>query len=174
MPSTASDVRLVLVRHAPAAERDPARWPDDGRRPLTPEGAAAMRRAAAGLAREVGRVDRLATSGAARCRATAEIVRAGLDRPPALEIWPELAPGGLAPPILTRVARVAGSAERILIVGHDPTLAELLGIAVLGEGSPIARLGKGGAARIDFPEGVRPGAGVLRWLATRKQLARRA
>ncbi len=174
MPPTARNVRLVVVRHGPAVARDPARWLDDSKRPLTGGGAAEMRRAARGLARTVGRVDRLATSDAVRCRATAEILRAALDRPPPLERWPELGPGGLAPPILARVARVARSGERVVLVAHDPTIGELVGLALTGEGTPFVRMSKGGAVAIDFPRGIRAGAGVLRWLATRKHLVRAA
>ncbi|EQD79009.1 phosphohistidine phosphatase, SixA [mine drainage metagenome] len=174
MPPTARDVRLVVLRHGPAVDRDPARWPNDAQRPLTPDGAIATRRASKGLARYLGPVDRLATSAAARCRATAEILRAEVENPPALEEWPELGPGRLALPILTRVGRRARSGELVVLVGHDPALSELLGLALTGDGTPFVRLAKGGAARLDFPRGVRPGAGVLRWLATRKQLARAA
>ncbi len=172
MPSMPHGVRLVVVRHGPATERDPVRWPDDARRPLTPEGAAQTRRAAKGLARYVGKVDRLVTSGAVRCRATAQLLRLALKDPPGVEVWRELGPGQLAPPILTRLARTARSGQQVLVVGHDPTLTELLGIALIGEGTPFVRMGKGAAVCLEFPRGVRPGAGVLRWLATRKQLSR--
>jgi phosphohistidine phosphatase len=171
MPLASRGIRLVVLRHGPAAERDPIRWPDDSKRPLTPEGAAGTRRAAKGLARSLGKVDRLITSEAVRCRVTAELVRAALDHSPRIEAWKELGPGLLAPPIFARLAREVRSNQQVLLVGHEPTLAEFLGVALVGEGTPFVRLGKGAAACLDFPRGVRPGAGVLRWLATRKQLA---
>ncbi|MGP8073183.1 MAG: SixA phosphatase family protein [Thermoplasmata archaeon] len=172
MPLASRGVRLIVLRHGPAVERDPARWPDDTKRPLTPEGAAATRKAAKGLVRYIGHVDRIVTSDAVRCRVTAEVVRAALERPPILEGWKELAPGLLAQPIFSRLARNIRSNQKVLVVGHEPTLAEFLGVALVGEGTPFVRLGKGAAACVDFPRGIRPGAGVLRWLATRKQLAR--
>jgi len=172
MPLASRGVRLIVLRHGPAAERDPSRWPDDTRRPLTPEGAASTRRAAKGLARYIGHVDRILTSDATRCRVTAEIVRGALEHPPAIVTWKELAPGLLAPAIFTRLAREVRSNQQLLLVGHEPTLAEFLGVALVGEGTPFVRLGKGAAACLDFPRGIRAGAGVLRWLATRKQLAR--
>ena len=172
MPLASRGVRLIILRHGPAAERDPARWPDDSKRPLTPEGAVATRKAAKGLVRYIGHVDRIVTSDAVRCRVTAEIVRTALEQPPYLEAWKELGPGLLAPPIFARLARTIRSNQKVLLVGHEPTLAEFLGVALVGEGTPFVRLGKGAAACVDFPRGIRPGAGVLRWLATRKQLAR--
>jgi len=172
MPLASRGVRLIVLRHGPAAERDPVRWPDDTKRPLTPEGAASTRKAAKGLIRYIGHVDRILTSDAVRCRVTAEIVRGSMERPPAIVVWKELSPGLLAPPIFTRLHRDARSNQQVLLVGHEPTLAEFLGVALVGEGTPFVRLGKGAAACVDFPRGIRPGAGVLRWLATPKQLAR--
>jgi phosphohistidine phosphatase len=172
MPAMRHGVRIVAVRHGPAFDRDPMRWPDDARRPLTPTGAAQTRRAVKGLARYVGKVDRIVTSGAVRCRATTNLLRAALKEPPGVEVWRELAPGQLAPPVIRRLARTTRSGQQVVLVGHDPTLTELLGLALIGEGTPFVRMGKGAAVCLEFPRGVRPGAGVLRWLATRKQLSR--
>ena len=58
-----------------------------------------------------------------------------------------------------------------MIVGHEPTLAEFVGLALTGEGVSVIRLTKGGAACLEFPSAVRPGSGRLLWLLTRKQLA---
>jgi phosphohistidine phosphatase len=44
-------VDLCLVRHAPAFQKDPNRWPHDNKRPLTPEGEKEFRLAVRGLAR---------------------------------------------------------------------------------------------------------------------------
>jgi phosphohistidine phosphatase len=172
MPPMRHGIRVVVVRHGPAFDRDPIRWPDDARRPLTPKGAAQTRRAARGLSRYLGKVDRIVTSGAVRCRATTNLIRVPMKDPPGAEIWRELAPGALAPPILQRLARTARAGQQVIIVGHDPTLTEFIGLSLVGEGTPFVRMGKGAATCLEFPRGVRAGAGVLRWLATRKQLSR--
>src|SRR5215212_9836596 len=44
---------LYLVRHGVAFDPDPARWPDDTQRPLTPEGEKRVLKAARGLGRLV-------------------------------------------------------------------------------------------------------------------------
>jgi phosphohistidine phosphatase len=167
-------VRVVVVRHGPAALRDPGRWPDDSVRPLTPKGAEQTRTAAKGLVRYVGSRVRLASSPAVRCRVTAEFLRSALDPTPRLDFWEELAPGALAPPIFERLSAAARSGQAVVLVGHEPTLAEFVGLALTGEGTPFARLGKPSAACLEFPATVRPGAARLRWLLTRKQLARSA
>lgn len=173
MPSQSHGVRLVVVRHGPAVERDPARWPDDSQRPLTAEGAVQTRKSAKGLVRYIGKAHRIVTSPAVRCRATTNLLRAAMKRPPPVELWKELAPGLLAPPLFRRLARTTRSGQQLVMVGHEPTLTEFIGIGLIGEGTPFIRMGKGAAVCIEFPRGVRPGAGVLLWMATRKQLAQR-
>ncbi|HYB77229.1 MAG TPA: hypothetical protein VEE83_00915, partial [Thermoplasmata archaeon] len=59
----------------------------------------------------------------------------------------------------------------VVIVGHEPTLAEFVGEALTGEGLSVVHLTKGGAVCLEFTNSVRPGAGRLVWLLTRKQLA---
>ncbi|MCI4365932.1 MAG: histidine phosphatase family protein [Thermoplasmata archaeon] len=174
MPRSPRTVRVVVVRHGPAVLRDPARWPDDALRPLTPQGADQSRKAAKGLARYLDRRVRLASSPAVRCRVTSEFIRSAIEPVPRLEYWKELGPGALAAPIFERLRQAARSRQEIVLVGHEPTLAEFIGLALTGEGTPFVRLGKPSAACLDFPRSVRPGAGRLRWLLTRKMLARAA
>jgi len=166
-------IRIVVVRHGPAEPRDPARWPNDDRRPLTTKGRSQTRRAARGLARIAAPVDRLASSGADRASTTAEIVAGALSTSPKLEKWPELAPGNLPDPLFDRLRRSVRPGQEVVLVGHEPTLAEFVGMALVGDGVSVVRLTRGGAACLDFPGGVKPGSGRLVWLFTRKQLAKR-
>ena len=165
------NLRIVVVRHGPAEDRNPVRWPDDDRRPLTPKGAQQTRRAAKGLARLVPPADRIATSAAARALATAQLVHDSLGEAPRMEEWDELGAGRLAGPIFDRLRRTARTGQEIVLVGHDPTLAEFVGMALAGDGVPVVHLAKGGAACLEFPASVGPGAGRLVWLLTRRQLA---
>jgi phosphohistidine phosphatase len=169
--SRANRIRVIAVRHGPAEVRDPARWPDDDLRPLTRKGEAETRRAARGLASVVRSADHLATSSADRAIRTAELIRQELAKAPAPETWEELAPGTLATPIFDRIRRSARPRETVVLVGHEPTLAEFVGEALTGEGVPVVHLTKGGAVCLEFPISVRPGSGRLVWLLTRKQLA---
>ncbi len=173
MPDGPRRVQLVLLRHGPAEERDPGRWPNDRLRPLSAKGARQTRRVAAGLAGLVDRVAHLASGPAVRCHRTAEIVGAGLRPPRPVEPWPELDLGGPSAPILARVRRELRVGQTGVLVGHDPVLAELIGLALTGEEIALVRLTKGGAALLEFPASVRPGSARLLWLLTRKQLAER-
>ena len=167
------NIRIVIVRHGPAEPRDPARWPNDDKRPLTPKGRSQTRRAARGLARIAAPADRLLSSAADRAAKTAEIVAGEMTASPRLETWPELAPGNLPEPLFDRLHRSVRPGEEVVLVGHEPTLAEFVGMALIGDAISVVRLTRGGAACLDFPGGVKPGAGRLVWLFTRKQLANR-
>lgn len=171
MPDGPRGVTVILLRHGPAEERDPARWPDDRLRPLSAKGIAQTRRVAAGLTGLLDGVGHLASGPALRSRRTAELLGRTLDPPRRVELWSELDLDEPAAPILGRLRREVKVHETAVLVGHDPTLAELLGLAVTGEGLPIAHLTKAGAAALEFPASIRPGGARLLWLLTRKQLA---
>ena len=165
------NVRVVVLRHGPAEVRDPARWPDDDRRPLTEKGREQTRRAVRGVARLVSPVDRIVTSPADRALATAELLREEVAADTAPEPWDELASGRLAAPIFDRLRDASESGQTVVLVGHDPTLVEFVGLALVGEGIALLRLGKAGAALLEFPVSLGPRAGRLLWLLTRKQLS---
>jgi len=169
-PPRSNGIRVIAVRHGPAEVRDPARWPDDDLRPLTRKGEEETRKAAKGLAHMVRSADRLATSSADRAFRTAQLIRRELGKAPAPETWEELAPGNLPTPIFDRLRRSAHPKETVVLVGHEPTLAEFVGEALTGEGLSVVHLTKGGAVCLEFSNSVRPGAGRLVWLLTRKQL----
>src|SRR4029453_8306986 len=75
--TVARDLELYLVRPAPAAQRGKD-WPDDGTRPLTPDGAEKFRKAVAGMAAFGVEIDLILTSPLVRCRQTAELLATGL------------------------------------------------------------------------------------------------
>ena len=170
-PAGPRRVRVVLVRHGPAEDRDPRKWPDDDRRPLTPKGRRETKAASDGVARLAGPVDRIVTSAADRALATARILQASLDHKVHMETWEELGSGRLAQPILDRLRSSTRSGEEVVLVGHEPTLAEFVGLALSGNGQSLVHLAKGGAACLEFPAALRPAGARLLWLLTRKQLA---
>jgi phosphohistidine phosphatase len=170
-PTRSNGIRVIAVRHGPAEVRDPARWPDDDLRPLTRKGEQETRRAAKGLAHVVHSADRLVSSSADRALRTAQLIQRELDKAPLPETWEELAPGNLPTPIFDRLRRSARRKETVVLVGHEPTLAEFVGEALTGESLSVVHLTKGGAVCLEFSNSVRPGSGRLVWLLTRKQLA---
>ncbi len=158
-------MRVYLIRHAIAFDRDRKRWPDDRERPLTPEGMEKFRRAAAGLERLVGEVGCVLTSPLIRARQTASILQSVAGWPRAVEA-PELAPGGAVEQALALIGDRAASdpeLERLVLVGHEPYLTELLGASVTGSrGRVRCELKKGGAACLLFSAGRSGHARVAR------------
>jgi phosphohistidine phosphatase len=162
-------VDLYLVRHAAAFERDPDRWPDDSRRPLTPEGEEEFRLIARGLATLVSRVDVILSSPYLRAWRTAQIL-SELDSWPAPEASPVLEPT-LPPEKAAQELLSYADAESITVVGHRPGLHELAAYLLTGRGDGLEiGLKKGGVACIRFDGDPAPGMGELRWLLTPKVL----
>jgi len=162
-------VYLYLVRHAVAHKRDAERWPDDGQRPLTPEGEEDFVGAARGLAHVVPEVDVLLSSPYRRAWRTAEILtqHAGWPEPqefPALEpdVPPEKAVLALEP---------YADRQSLALVGHRPCLHELAVYLLTGDaGGADMKIKKGGIVCIELDEAPGPGTGKLLWLFTPRVL----
>lgn len=159
---------LYIVRHAVAHKRDGDRWPDDAKRPLTPEGEERFRRAAGGILRLVPDVGVVLSSPFVRAWRTAKILQqAGWPAPVCCE---ELEPDYPSHKVLGTLARYDGL-ESVAIVGHRPCLHELVSYLLTGdaEGADV-QIKKGGVVRLRFDGAPEPGAGSLRWLLTPKVL----
>jgi phosphohistidine phosphatase len=161
-------MKVYLVRHAVAFERDEARWPDDAARPLTPEGEKQFKR----VARRLGALFKppvcVLSSPFARAWRTAEMLHEHASWP-APEQCPALEPGR-AP---ARAFETAGADKGAVIamVGHEPSLGELAAFMLSGHGARATfQFKKGGAACIEFGGAIAPGAGKLRWLLTPRAL----
>ena len=160
---------LYLVRHAAAFGRDPDRWPDDGRRPLTPKGEEEFRLAARGLARLASPVGVILSSPFERAWKTAQIL-SELDSWPTPETSPVLEPT-LPPEKAAQDLASYAAVESIAVVGHRPGLHELAAYLLTGRGDGMEiGLKKGGAACVRFDGAPTRGAGELRWLLTPKIL----
>ena len=114
---------LYLVRHAAAFGRDPNRWPDDSRRPLTPEGEEEFRLAARGLARIAPRTDAVLSSPYQRAWQTAEILSE-------LDSWPEPEPSPVLEPTIppekaTLTLEDYADAKSVAVVGRSPRASRI-------------------------------------------------
>jgi phosphohistidine phosphatase len=154
---------LCVVRHAIAEPRDPQRWPDDAARPLTAEGEASFRTAAAGLRRIVPNVDVVLSSPYVRAWRTAEILHEEAAWP-APSRCDELAAVHAAADALP-VIRAHRDRGTVALVGHEPYLSELVSI-LTGARDLDIRLKKGGAVCL----GTTGDEAELRWLVTPKIL----
>ena len=157
---------LILVRHGIAIS-EPAPGMVDDDRPLTEKGESRMGEIAGGLDRLKVKLDRIITSPLPRARRTAEIVAEVLGIEDRLENADELRAGRSAASILKWVE--ARPEERIMIVGHNPSFSDLVGVlAGVKRDASAFELKKGGAASFRrLGEGYR-----LDWLATPRVLRR--
>jgi phosphohistidine phosphatase len=117
---------LYIMRHGPAEDR--AGTGRDADRPLTPEGRALVRRMAGELltARQTA-LTRIVSSPYTRARETAELVRDAAYPEASIELDDTLGAGSSlhgGAVCLVRSLVVAGS--DVLVVGHQPTLGELV------------------------------------------------
>jgi phosphohistidine phosphatase len=158
-------MRLYIVRHAWAGDRDPAQWRDDGQRPLTEKGAKRFRRVAKRLVKRGVKPAQIATSPLVRCLQTAQILcdRIGIEAPIHVDA---LAPGATLEGVLAATAELEG--EEVAWCGHAPEVGEL--VARLIDSSATIDMEKGAVAAIDFDGVPQPGAGRLVWLVTAKVL----
>lgn len=134
-------MRLLLIRHADAGDRDLAIWPDDSQRPISEKGRRVHRRVAKRLKRRGLVPSLLLSSPWLRAWQTAHLTTrlAGGAAPLACQ---ELA----VAPDLAAIESALGhpAADAIVgLVGHEPWLGELAAILLTGEPHRLS---------IDFPK----------------------
>jgi len=151
-------MRLILIRHAIAAERGTPGLAD-GDRPLTARGRRRFRTAASGLVRLLPPPDRILTSPLVRAAQTARLLARAWDGPQPTPFVP-LA-GGAPAEVLDGLGR-AGRDTCLALVGHEPHLSLLLA-HLLGLPDPGGvGFRKGGAALIET-SAARPQESRLIW-----------
>jgi phosphohistidine phosphatase len=151
---------LYVLRHGIAVSRGTAGVADD-ERPLTEKGRKRMQQVAVGLLHLDLAPDQIITSPLPRARETAEIVAEALGMSDRLEEAESLRDDRSAAAIRDWLfSRVD---DRLMIVGHNPALSDLLGLLVTGSTDfSLCELKKGAVAalstRID-------GGFTLDWMA---------
>ncbi|MGH7741635.1 MAG: phosphohistidine phosphatase SixA [Candidatus Eiseniibacteriota bacterium] len=165
-------MRVVLFRHGPAGEADPARWPNDALRPLSEDGRERTRRAAQGVAELEPTIVRVISSPLLRARESAQLLSEALELEARVTLCDPLAPGGSTGKLLEALPDVREE-EAVALVGHEPDLGKLAGTLLFGAPAHVA-MKKAGACAIEF--GGRPGsgAGQLVWFLPPRMLRRAA
>jgi phosphohistidine phosphatase len=156
---------LYVLRHGIAVPPGTPGIPED-ERPLTPKGQKRMREIARGLCRLELELDGIVTSPLPRALQTAEIVARALDCEDRLETADILKAGRDAMSIRGWL-RERGD-KRLMIVGHNPSLSDLVTLLVLGTARlqlPVCELKKGGIAALRVST-VSPDRYDLDWVST--------
>ena len=156
-------MNLYLVRHAIAFDHDPATWPDDRDRPLTPQGEKRFRRAIRGLQDLVPNVDVVLSSPLVRAWRTDELLQKKGGWPEPTRFDP-LEPGTPPQDVLDALQPHA-SAQSVALVGHEPSLHELASFLLTGDPNSVRlTMKKGGVACLAVDDGLRGGSAALEWV----------
>jgi phosphohistidine phosphatase len=157
-------MNLYIVRHAIAA---PQGTPGiaEGDRPLTEEGIRKMNEAARGLRILSVQPDLILSSPLPRALQTASIVQKTIDSNIPLKTLECLAPGGSRPEVYEELRREKKRAA-IMLVGHQPSLGEIVGEIAWGSAENYIELKKGGTCCLEIEDLSAVPRGSLLWLAT--------
>ena len=163
---------LLLIRHADAGERDPARWADDAQRPITDEGRAVQAKVAKRLRKRRATPERILSSPWTRAWQSAQVTAEGT-RGGAIE--PVVCEALARAPNLKRLADAVGQPAHdaiVALVGHEPWLGQLASLLLTAEADRL---------HIDFPKSavmgieiseIGSGAGTLRFFWTPRNKVR--
>lgn len=165
--SAPTPMRVILMRHGIAVDRDDPDCPPEAERPLTEEGIRKTRQAATGLASLVEPPQRLLSSPYRRALETARITGKAIGmRSTDITITNALLPDAPPQEIFSEIRRLRASA--VMLFGHAPHLDLALAHA-LGLPYAVTRLKKTGAACLEI-RAWQPARGELLWLLTAGQL----
>jgi len=147
---------------------------DESKRPLTMEGVGKMRRIARGMRRLKLDFDVILASPYLRAKQTAEIVAAVLSVGDKLQFSDHLAGHGDLVQLVTELNEYHRACKSILLVGHEPSMSELISMLLAGNRSLQLVLKKGGLCKLTV-DALRHGrCATLDWLLTPGQLRRLA
>ena len=136
---------LTVIRHAKA--KKPSPHTPDMERPLGKRGRTDSAQTSRQLNARGIRPDLVLTSPAQRARQSAEIICNALDIDTgAIEVIPDLYSAG-PEDVLRIVCEVAGTAESVFVVGHNPTVTNLTNLLC---GKSIDNVSPGGFAHIEM------------------------
>jgi len=172
-PVPTAGYELYVMRHGIAVDRGSAGFSDDSKRPLTVEGKKKMKQIMAGLIKLGFDLDWIVSSPLVRARETAEIVAEELGTRPPLDLCDALGPGGSPESLISFLAKHSNR-KRVLVVGHEPDLSELVARLIGAGRHTHFGFKKGGCCLITFLEFPPKSPGQLVWWLTPRLLRRMA
>ena len=164
-------MNLYLVRHAIAVDRGSPAFEDDSQRPLTDRGAAKMMQIAAGLRHMGIDIDLILSSPHLRARQTAEILAKSYHIPDKLMLTPALLPEAPASQIVNEINEKFTHFMNVVLVGHEPSLSNLISTLISGDPTLNITLKKGGVCRLSVEQLCYDRCATIEWLLYPFQLA---
>jgi phosphohistidine phosphatase len=160
---------LYVLRHAIAVDREDASVPRDRERPLTAKGIAKLRKVIRGMKGLGLSFDLILASPYVRALETAELVADELGSEAKVERTPHLAPDGNPRTLIDLIASRCGERSRILVVGHEPYLSQLISVLLVGDGRTAITLKKAGLCKLAMQTPRYGRCAILEWLLTPAQ-----
>ncbi len=142
-------MKLYILRHGEAVERDDPAFKNDADRPLTPKGTQRTKFLAHALRRLEISMDIIFSSPLTRARQTAEIMQHGLRLHDRLELTNHLAPPGNPEKLVAQLNAIRPAPKNVLLVGHEPFLSEFISLLCAGGSNFLLKLKKGGLCRLE-------------------------
>jgi phosphohistidine phosphatase len=163
-------LELYLIRHGLAEERG-EEYPDDSKRPLTPDGITRLRKEARALDSIDVCFDQILSSPLVRAKQTAEVFTEVMKSKPPVAFSDALTPAGTPAAVIQELGRHMRKAS-VALVGHEPNMGELAAHLI---GAKVALpFKKGAICRIDFSVFPPKGKGQLIWFVTPRMLRKMA
>jgi phosphohistidine phosphatase len=163
-------MRIYVVRHGAAIDREDAKCPAEAERYLTEEGIVKSKEAGRGVAKLGVKADLLISSPYVRAWQTAEIFASALGyEKRKIRVTDLLLPSADAGLLFRELAKERASSD-IFLFGHGPQVDDMIALA-LGAKRECTALKKSAVAVIELNR-VSPPSGQLLWLAPPKLLRR--
>ena len=165
-------MKLYILRHAIAEDRDENLYPDDSLRHLTEKGEKKMVKIAEHL-KDIGlQPDLILTSPYVRAYETAKIVAKTFGiKKKQLVLNDHLTPSGFAKDLIAEINENY-RVENLMLVGHEPYLSDLVAMLVAGEPSVSIAMKKGGLCCLSIDNLGYEKCATLEWLMMPAQLTR--
>lgn len=163
-------MELYLLRHGLATERGKEIRGGDAQRPLTPKGRRKMRRIAKAMRGLELSFDLILSSPLLRARQTADIVAEEFKLSEQCKLSSHLAPEGDPRDLIRDLKRLHRGFKKVLLVGHEPYLSNLMATLMAGQPVIDIHLKKGGLCLLSIHSLQSGRCATLEWLLTPRQM----
>lgn len=141
-------MRLILVRHAKAEDREKWGDRDDLKRPLTKKGKKQAKKIAEYIAKKYPSVDVIISSVAKRTCATAKQITK-LQSNAAFFLSPHVNPDRGAEGIMLHKDEMRDNWQTIVIIGHEPAISDVIHLLCAKTRDFEFKIGKGAIAELE-------------------------
>jgi len=157
-------MKLYLLRHGDAMDREDPRYETDAARPLTLKGIQRTKQLAHALRAWDVEFEVILASPLVRARETAEMVEHGLRQHGRMELTTHLAPAGDPEKLIAQINALRPAPDGVLLVGHEPYLSGFVSVLCAGSSHLALTLKKGGLVRLEVAALKYARCASLEWL----------